>query len=86
MNKSRTLLGCVKTGLPIALLIALTGCVGYAGGGGYYDGNVVVAGPEVGFWGGGFERGHDVHAFSNRGAASRAVAHPMGGGGGGRKR
>jgi hypothetical protein len=69
--------------LGISLLAALTGCVGYVGGG--YDGAVVVPGPDVYFWGGGYERGRDVHDYSHRGFESRAVAHP-GGGGGGRKR
>ncbi|MGD1086298.1 MAG: hypothetical protein ABSA47_16300, partial [Verrucomicrobiota bacterium] len=74
----------LKIGLGIAALAALTGCVGYVGGG--YGGTVFVPGPEVGFYGGGvYERGPDVHAFSQRGSASRAVAHPAGGGGGARR-
>jgi hypothetical protein len=71
-----------KIGLGVFLLIALTGCYGYVDGGG--GGAVVVAGPEVGFFGGPYERGRDVHVYSNRGAVSRAVAH--GGGGRGGKR
>ena len=74
-------------GLGSLLIIALTGCFGYVDGGG---GGVVVAGPEVGFFGGPYERGPDVHAYSARGAASRGVAHGGGGaargGGGGGKR
>ena len=71
-------------GLGVLLLASLTGCVGYVDGGG---GAVVVAGPEVGFWGGGpYERGRDVHAYSNRGAISRGVAHGGGARGGGGKR
>jgi hypothetical protein len=78
----------ISVGLGSMLLIALTGCFGgYVDGGG---GAVVVAGPEVGFFGGPYERGRDVHAYSNRGAVSRGVAHGGGeearGGGGGRKR
>jgi hypothetical protein len=70
----------IKIGLGTLLLIALTGCFGgYVDGGG--GGAVVVAGPEVGFFGGPYDRGRDVHAYSNRGAGSRGVAH---GGGGGR--
>jgi hypothetical protein len=67
----------------ITLLAALTGCVGYVGGG--YGGTVVVPGPDLVLFGGGYDRGRDVHDYSHRGAESRAVAHP-GGGGGGRKR
>jgi len=70
----------IKSGLGIVLLATLTGCFGYVDGGG--GAAVVVGGPEVGFFGGPYERGHDVHAFSNRGAVSRGVAHGGGFGGG----
>jgi hypothetical protein len=49
---------------------------------------VVVAGPDVAVYGGGYyERGGAVHGYSQRGAASRGVAHGGGGarGGGGRR-
>ncbi len=72
-------------GLGIALLAVLTGCVGYVDGG-YYGGPVVVPGPDVYFYGGGYERGHDVRVYSHRGFESRAVAHPGGHGGGERRR
>ena len=75
----------IKIGLGIALLAAFTGCVGYVDGG-YYGGPVVVPGPAVYFYGGGYERGNDVRVYSHRGAESRAVAHPGGRGGGERKR
>ena len=65
----------IKIGLGIVLLAALTGCVGYVDGG-YYGGPVVVPGPSVYFWGGDYDRGHDVHVYSHRGYESRAVAHP----------
>ncbi|MGA3180692.1 MAG: hypothetical protein ABSF38_10145 [Verrucomicrobiota bacterium] len=85
MNNPKSPLHRIKIGLGIAALAALTGCVGYVGGG--YGGTVIVPGPDVSFWGGGvYERGPDVHAFSQRGVASRAVAHPGGGGGGGARR
>ena len=64
--------------LGIALLAALTGCVGYVDGG-YSSGPVVVGGPDVYFWGGDYGRGHDVHVYSHRGVESRAVAHPPSG-------
>jgi len=75
-----------KIGLGLLVLVAITGCLGYVDGGG--GGSVVVAGPEVGFFGGHYERGRDVHAYSKRGAVSRGVAHGGGGGarGGGGKR
>jgi hypothetical protein len=77
-----------KIGLGVCLSAALTGCVGYVDGGG--GGAVVVGGPDVGFFGGPYERGRDVHVYSNRGAVSRGVAHGGGGGarggGGGGKR
>jgi hypothetical protein len=79
--------GEFKLGLGIALLVALTGCVGYVDGGGY-GGDVVVGGPVV--VGGVFEHGfvgRDVaHGYSARGGASRAVAHGGGGGRGGGRR
>jgi hypothetical protein len=65
-------------GLGVALLAALTGCVGYVDGGyveGGYVGAVVV--PEPLFIGGAYERGRDVRVYSHRGVESRAVAHPV---------
>ncbi|MGD0744988.1 MAG: hypothetical protein ABSA45_07520 [Verrucomicrobiota bacterium] len=59
-------------------MTALTGCVGFVGGG--YGGEVVVPGPDVFLFGGGYDRGRDVHDYSRRGGESRAVAHPSGGG------
>ena len=52
---------------------------------------MVVPGPDVYLFGGGYDRGRYVHGYSDRGAASRAAAHPSagghaGGGGGGGKR
>jgi hypothetical protein len=58
---------------------ALTGCVGYVDGG--YGGAVVVPGPDVGVYGGFYDRGRDVHAYHDRGFRSRAIAHPSPGGG-----
>jgi hypothetical protein len=83
MNKANGPVDLIKIGLGIALLAALTGCVGYVDGG--YGGAVVVAEPDVYFFGGGYERGRDVRGYSDRGSASRAAAHPSGGhaGGGG---
>jgi hypothetical protein len=59
----------IKIGMGAAALAVLTGCVGYVGGG--YGGEVVVPGPDVVIFGGGFERGHDVHEYSHRGFESR---------------
>jgi hypothetical protein len=68
--------GSAAAGLGMALLAALTGCVGYVDGG-YYGGPVVVPEPSVYFWGGGYDRGRDVHVYSERGHESRVVAHPV---------
>jgi len=74
----------------IALLVISTGCIVPVGGGGY-DGDVIVPGPpDVYLFGGGYDRGRDVHEYSQRGYASRSAAHsggghaeaPHGGGGG----
>jgi hypothetical protein len=82
MNKASSPVGQIKIRLAIAVLSAMTaGCVGFVGGGD--DGGVVVApGPDVVLFGGGYDRGRDVHSYSQRGFQSRAVAH----GGGGRRR
>lgn len=77
MNKSNGLVERTKIGLGIVLLAGLTGCVGWVGGG--YGGEVVAPGPDLYLFGGNYDRGRDVHAYSQRGAASRAVAHPGGG-------
>jgi hypothetical protein len=82
---SKLIATSAAAGLGMALLAALTGCVGYVDGG-YYGGPVVVPGPDVYFYGGGYERGHDVRVYSHRGFESRAVAHPGGHGGGERRR
>ena len=79
MNKTNTLADRIILGFGIALLAASTGCIVPVGGGGY-GGDVVVPGPpDVVLFGGGFDRGRDVHAYSQRGFASRAAAHPGGG-------
>ena len=75
----------VKAGLVVALLAAVTGCVGYVGDG---DVGVDVGGPVVvgGVWDGGFV-GRDVaHGWARRGAFSRGVAHGGGFHGGGCRR
>jgi hypothetical protein len=92
-NKPNGPFGRIKIGLGIAVLAALTGCVGFVDGGyvdGGYGGGVVVAEPDVYLFGGGYDRGREVHDYSHRGGVSRAVAHPAssgrGGGGHGGKR
>ena len=69
MNKAKGPVDRIKLGLGIVLVAVVTGCVGYVGGG--YGGAVVVPAPDVYFWGGGYERGYDVHAYSQRGYGSR---------------
>jgi hypothetical protein len=91
MNKQRTAVPHIKMALATVLLVALTGCAGgyVEGGGGGYGAAVIVPDPVVGIYGGGYyggyDRGHDVHAYSGRGFASRAVAHPSGGGRGAKR-
>jgi hypothetical protein len=93
MNKAIGFTERIKFGIGVALLAALTGCVGYVGP----DGGVAVSGPDVvvdpgpvwigGVWGDGdhhWEGRGDAHRFSGRGAASRGAAH-SGGRGGGRR-
>jgi hypothetical protein len=82
-NKANGPVNQIKIGLGIALLAALTGCVGYVDGG--YGGTVVVPGPDVYVFGGGYERGREVHDYGRRGVESRAVAHPASGGRGGKR-
>lgn len=77
MNKANGLVDRTKIGLGIALLAGLTGCVGWVGGG--YGGGVAVPGPDLYLFGGNYDRGRDVHGYSQRGVASRAAAHPGGG-------
>jgi len=79
----------IGIGLEIALLAAMTGCVGgYVGVDGGYGGTVVVPVVDPLFGVGFYDRGGDARGYSHRGSASRAVAHPGGGGGrgGGGKR
>jgi len=84
MNKANGLVGRIKIGLGIAPVAALTGCVGFVDGGGY-GGDVVVPGPDLFLFGGGYDRGRDVHGYSDRGSVSRAAAHSDGGGHGGKR-
>jgi hypothetical protein len=84
MNKAKGLVGRVTLALGIAVLAAtaLTGCLGFVGGGGDYGGEVVVPEPDLVIFGGGYDRGRDVHDYSHRGHESREVAHPAARGGG----
>jgi hypothetical protein len=75
----------IKIVLGIALLASLAGCIGFVDGG-YGGGEVFAPGPDLFLFGGGYDRGHDAHAYSHRGGESRAAAHPARGGGGGRRR
>jgi hypothetical protein len=78
MNKSNSLGSRVALGFGVVLLVASVGCIVPVGGGGY-GGEVVAPGPDVVLFGGGYDRGRDVHAYSQRGFASRAAVHPGGG-------
>jgi hypothetical protein len=81
MNNLNVLVNRIKLGLGIVLLATLTGCIGWVGGDGSDGGGGWWGGRDTYVFGGGYDRGHDVRAYSNRGAASRAAAHPSGGGG-----
>jgi len=83
----------LRYALLLILPVLLTGCVGYGRGGygggygggyvddgGYYGGD---PGPDVYLFGGNYDRGRDVQAYSHRGSVSRAFAHSGGGGHGG---
>ena len=92
LNLTSRLVDRIKIGLAIVMLTGLTGCIGFVGGDGYYGDGGYVGGwwwGDGGWWGGGgrgYDRGHDVHGYSARGAASRGAAHGGGGhasGGGG---
>src|ERR1035441_1683604 len=56
----------IKIGLGIALLAALTGCVGYVDGG-YYGGPGAGPGAGVGFFGGGDDRGGGMDGYNHPG-------------------
>lgn len=83
MNNKKLIFNLTILVIGIAIFGTLTGCVGYVDGGGDV---AVVGGPDVYIFGGhgGYDRGRDVHAYSARGATSRAAAHPSGGAHGGR--
>jgi len=83
MNHAEGPIDRIKVGLGVALLAALTGCVGFVDPG--YGGVVAVPGPDFYFFGGGYERGRDAHYYSHRGFESRRVAHPDRGGPGRRR-
>lgn len=83
MNKANSLVGRIKLALGIALLAVLSGCIGVVGDDGddvEYDDEVVVPGPDLFIFGGGFDRGRDAHDYSHRGHESRAAARPARGG------
>ena len=84
MNLPSALLRPIPILLGIAVLTALTGCVGYVDGGYNDGGGVYVAGPDFfGYGGGGYDHGRDVHGYSQRGAVSRGGGGGGHGGGGG---
>ena len=71
MSTRRLYLGIGAAMLCAAVLIIFTGCVGYVGPDG---GGAVVVGPpapDVVLFGGDYDRGRDVHAWSHRGYESR---------------
>lgn len=88
MNRAKFCNDLLKFGAGTLLVASLTGCVGYVDGGGAvgYVAPVFVPVPEVYIYGGGYERGHDVHIYSERGHESRGFAHPGGGGHEGKRR
>ena len=63
---------------------SLKGCVGYVDGGygGYGDsgGYDEGPGPDLYLFGGDYDRGRDVQAYSHRGSMSRGTVHAGGGG------
>jgi hypothetical protein len=71
MKKVNCLFEQIKIGLAMAVLSVLTsGCIGFVGGRG--GGAVMVPGPpDVVLFGGGYDRGRDVHGYSQRGEESR---------------
>jgi hypothetical protein len=71
MNNLRLIQAAILA-VGVIIVTVVTGCVGYVGPDG---GGVVVPGPEVTVFGGGFERGRDVHVYSHRGYVSRGFAH-----------
>jgi hypothetical protein len=81
MDMARDLVERIKIGVLIGFLAVSTGCAGF-GVGGYYGGEVGVVEPEpdMVIFGGDYYRGRDAHNYSNRGHASRGVAHPAGAG------
>jgi hypothetical protein len=97
MSESRGPVNRITIGLGIvlaaSLMLSLAGCVGYGGGGygGYGDyGGYDDGGSDLYLFGGGYDRGRDVQAYSHRGSVSRGMAHAGGGhghagGGGGRR-
>ena len=78
-NKTNRPFHWIKLGAGIALITILTGCVGYVDGG-YRGGAVVVSGPDLFLFGGGYDRGRDERGYRDRGAASRGEDHHDGGG------
>ncbi len=78
MTNSKRFSGRIVLALAMVLLLGSMGCVGYVDGG--PGPGVVDTGPDFFFFGGGYDRGRDVHGYSHRGAVSRGVAHGGGGG------
>ena len=71
----------------LAITGSLMGCLGYADGGyggygdyGSYDDG---PGPDLYLFGGNYDRGRDVQAYSQRGSMSRSTVHAGGGRSGG---
>jgi len=81
MKNSDGLFHLIKIGLGIALLAAVSGCVGYVEPG--YGGPVVVPVSGVYFYDGIYEGGPYWHDYGRRGYESRGRAH--GGERGGRR-
>ena len=59
----------IRIALGMLVLVGLTGCIGVVDGRGH--GAVFVPGPEVTFYGGGYEHGHEDRDYGRRGGESR---------------
>lgn len=86
MNRTKLLAGQIG----IMLCFALTGCVGFVGGGGPGFVDVGVPAPDVfvfgGYGRGGYDRDASHRGAVSRGAAGHSAPARGGGGGGGRHR
>ncbi|MHB8523238.1 MAG: hypothetical protein ACYDH9_21135 [Limisphaerales bacterium] len=79
LNQTNGLVDRIKIGLGMAMLAALTGCLGWTDEGGVYGGMMMTPEPDYYLFGSDYGWGRDAYGYGYRGFESRRQGHFGGG-------